>query len=217
MNKNIVPITALLTAATILTAACGTPPESVSAPSSNSAAAPSSGSAVQEYRRAQSEEAKREMRLHVEAGIPHDVDRRYAEAAVADRVPFAFTYGSEGCTLVRLPDKTLWSLDRNGGSLTRDIESEKRFGSWPGAGPGEGRPCSPAVDIPAADDPSASGPFRWIEGGHQRLRVNGVVYAVPAQIPAAGTVLREAVDHEPAPTGGEVVPGVDGAPIPTPN
>ncbi|WP_301121629.1 hypothetical protein [Mycolicibacterium fortuitum] len=207
MNKNIVPITALLTAATILTAACGTPhTEPVAAPSS-SAAAPSSGSAVQEYRKAKSEEAKREMRLHVEAGIPHDVDRRYAEAAAADQVPFAFTYGS--CALVRLPDKTLWSLNGAGGPLTRDVAAEKAFGSWPGAGSGEGRPCSPAVDIPAADAPSASGPYRWIgERGFQRLRVNGAVYALPAEVPESGVALRDAVDHGPAPTSGEVVPGV---------
>ncbi|MFV1360727.1 hypothetical protein [Mycolicibacterium fortuitum] len=206
MNKKYIALVASI--AVSLTAACGTPPESVSAPSSSSAAAPSSGSAVQEYRKAQSEEWKREMRLHVEAGIPHDVDRRYAEAASKDGVPFAFSYG-EGCTWVRLPDKTLWSLNRDGGPLTRDIETEKRFGSWPGAGPGEGRPCSPAVDIPAADDPSSPGPFRWIgERGFQRLRVNGAVYALPAEVPESGMALRDAVDHGPAPTSGEVVPGV---------
>lgn len=208
MNKNLVPITAVLAAATILTAACGTPPESVSAPSSSSAAAPSSGSAVQEYRKAKSEEAKQEMRLHVESGIPHDVDRRYAEAASKDGVPFAFSYG-EGCTWVRLPDKSLWSLNRDGGPLTRDVAAEKAFGSWPGAGSGEGRPCPAAAGIPTADDQAQSGPYRWIgERGFQRLRVNGAVYALPAEVPESGMALRDAVDHGPAPTSGEVVPGV---------
>ncbi|WP_100452056.1 hypothetical protein [Mycobacteroides abscessus] len=207
MNKNIVPITTLLTAAVILTAGCTPHTEPVAAPSS-SAAAPSSGSAVQEYRKAQSEEWKREMRLHVESAIPHAVDRGYAEAAVADQVPFAFSYG-EGCTWVRLPDKSLWSLNRDGGPLTRDTAAEQRFGSWPGAGSGEGRPCPAAAGIPTADDQAQSGPYRWIgERGFQRLRVNGAVYALPAEVPESGMALRDAVDHGPAPTSGEVVPGV---------
>ncbi|WP_435594680.1 hypothetical protein [Tsukamurella tyrosinosolvens] len=212
MHNRFIPVAAL--AAALILAACGTTAEPTAAPSS-SAAAPA-GSAVQEYRTAQAEEAKQEMRLHVAAALPHDVDRRYAEAASKDGVPFTFTYG-EGCSLVRLPDKSLWSLNRDGGSLTRDLAAEERFGSWPGAGSGEGRPCPAAAGIPTADDPSQSGPYRWTERGFQRLRINGAIYAVPAEIPVTGTVLRYAVVHGPAPTLGEVVPGVDGAPIPTPN
>ncbi|SKE70784.1 Uncharacterised protein [Mycobacteroides abscessus subsp. massiliense] len=205
MNKNIGAVA--LAAITLATTACTPPAESISAPSSSVAAAPSS-SAVHEYRKARAEEAKREMRLHVESGIPHDVDRRYAEAASKDGVPFAFTYG-EGCSWVRLPDKTLWPLHAAGGPLTRDTAAEQRFGSWPGAGVSESRPCPAAVGIPVADDPSSPGPYRWVEErGFQRLRWNGAVYAVPAEIPPAGTVLRDAVVHGPAPTLGEVVPGV---------
>lgn len=209
-KKKFAPAAALAAVAALTLAACGTPTETTSAPSS-SAAAPSS-SAVQEYRKAKSEEAKREMRLHVAAALPHDVDRGYAEAAAADRVPFAFSYG--GCAWLRMSDKSLWSLNGAGGSLTRDLAAEERFGSWPGAGSGEGRPCPAAAGIPTADDPSQSGPYRWTERGFQRLRINGAIYAVPAEIPETGTVLRDAVIHGPAPTLGETVPGVDGVPIP---
>lgn len=215
MNQKHIHAAALAAAVTVAFTACAPSTEPPSAPSSTASASPSSDSAVREYRRAQAEEWKREMRLHVAAALPHDVDRRYAEAAVADRVPFAFTYGGEGCTWVRLPDKSLWSLHSSGGLLTRDTAAEKEFGSWPGAGSGEGRSCPAAVGIPAADAPSRSGPYRWIEGGFQRLRINGAIYAVPAEIPETGTVLRDAVIHGPAPTLGETVPGVDGAPIPT--
>lgn len=205
MCKNIALSAVVIAAAAILTTACGTTTEPVAAPSSS--AVPSTGSAVQEYRRAQSEEGKRELRLHVAAALPQAVDRGYAEAASKDGVPFAFTYG-QGCAFFRLPDKSLWSLHSTGGLLTRDVAAEQRFGSWPGAGASDGHPCQRTSGIPTADDPSTPGPFRWTEGGHQRLRVNGVVYAVPVDIPATGTVLRDAVIHGPAPTLGEVVPGV---------
>lgn len=214
MNQKDIHAATLAAAVTVALTACAPSTEPPAAPSSSASESPTR-SAVREYRRAQAEEAKKEMRLHVAAALPHDVDRRYAEAAVADRVPFAFTYGGEGCSWVRLPDKSLWSLNDAGGPLTRDVAAEKAFGSWPGAGSGEGRSCPAAFGIPTADAPSQSGPHRWTEGGHQRLRVNGVVYAVPVEIPATGTVLRDAVFHGPAPTHGEVVPGVDGVPIPT--
>ncbi|MBE5488538.1 hypothetical protein E3G71_001039 [Mycobacteroides abscessus] len=203
-KKYSVAALAVVAALTLATTACTPATEPVAAPSSS--AVPSTGSAVHEYRKAKSEEEKKEMRLHVAAALPHDVDRGYAKAAELDGVPFAFTYG-RGCAFVRLPDRSLWSLNGAGGALTRDTAAEKEFGSWPGANPGEGRPCQPTVGIPAADDPATPGPFRWTEGGHQRLRVNGVVYAVPVEIPESGTVLRDAVIHRPAPTLGEVVPG----------
>lgn len=204
MNKKILIPAALAAAAiTFVTTACGTPTETSSAPSSTGAAA--NNSAVRELRLARAEEGKRELRLSVAAAIPHTVDREYAAAAASDAVPFIFSYG--GCAWMRMPDKSLYNLHGAGGSLTRDTAAEKEFGSWPGAG--EPRVCEPAVGIPTADDPSSPGPYRWVEErGFQRLRWNGAVYAVPAEIPPAGTVLRDAVDHGPAPTLGEVVPGV---------
>jgi len=214
MHNRFIPVAAL--AAAILTTACGTNTggEPTAASPSSSASESPTRSAVHELRLARAEECKRELRLNVAAAIPHTVDREYAAAAASDGTPFVFSYG--GRAWLRMSDKSLWSLDGAGGSLTRDTAAEQAFGSWPGAGSGEGRACQPAGGIPAADDMSQSGPYRWIEGGHQRLRVNSGVYAVPAQIPPTGTVLRFAVIRGPAPTLGEVVPGVDDVPIPPP-
>ncbi|WP_336670440.1 hypothetical protein [Tsukamurella sp. USMM236] len=216
MNKKKYPaLAAAIAAATILTA-CDTTTETASTPSTSSVTASPSDSAVRTYRKAQAEEAKREMRRHVAAGIPEAVDRLYAEAASTDGTPFAFGYGP-GCSWVRLPDGTLWPLHAAGGPLTRDTAAEQRFGSWPGAGASESHPCSPAVNVPAADDLSSPGPYLWTnERGALLLRWNAAVYSVPVNIPETGTALRDAVSHGPAPTLGETVPGVNGAPIPTP-
>lgn len=209
MNKNkyLAPV-AGLAAATLTLTGCTPPAEPVVAPSTSSVAASPSDSAVRTYRKAQAEEAKREMRRHVAAGIPEPVDRLYAEAASTDGTPFAFGYGP-GCSWVRLPDGTLWPLHAAGGPLTRDTAAEQRFGSWPGAGASESHPCSPAVNMPTADDLSSPGPYLWTnERGALLLRWNAAVYSVPVNIPETGTVLRDAVSHGPAPTLGEVVPGV---------
>ncbi|SLH42727.1 Uncharacterised protein [Mycobacteroides abscessus subsp. massiliense] len=195
---------AALAAATMLTTACGTATEPTATPSSSASASPNH-SAVRDLRLARAEEGKRELRLNVAAAIPHTVDREYAAAAASDGTPFIFSYG--GCAWMRMPDKSLYNLHGAGGSLTRDTAAEREFGSWPGSG--ERHVCEPATGIPDADNPSVTAPYRWIgERGFQRLRVNGSVYALPGEIPEAGTVLREAVDHGPAPTNGEVVPGV---------
>ncbi len=180
-KKYVAPI-ALAAALTLTLTACGTT-ETSSAPSSTGAA---SNSAVRELRLARAEEGKRELRLSVAAAIPHTVDREYAAAAASDRTPFIFSYGT-GCAWMRMPDKSLWSLNGAGGALTRDVAAEKEFGSWPGAG--ERRVCEPATGIPDADDPSVTAPYRWIDHGRVAIRVNGKHHELPDQIPESGEVL----------------------------
>lgn len=185
MNTKKYSVAALgaVAALTFTTAGCSTTTETSSAPSSTGAA--SNNSAVRELRLARAEEGKRELRLSVAAAIPHTVDREYANAAASDAVPFIFSYGT--CAWLRMSDKSLWSLNGAGGSLTRDVAAEKEFGSWPGAG--EPRVCEPATGIPDTDDPSVTTPYRWIDHGRVAVRVNGKHHELPDQIPERGEVL----------------------------
>lgn len=183
MKKNSTIGAIALAAVTVALTACSPPTETSSAPSSTGAA--SNNSAVRELRLARAEEGKRELRLSVAAAIPHTVDREYAAAAASDAVPFIFSYGT--CAWLRMPDRSLYSLNGTGGSLTRDVAAEKEFGSWPGAG--DRRACQPATGIPDADDPSVMTPYRWTDRSRIAVRVNGTHYELPDQIPESGEVL----------------------------
>lgn len=187
MNKYVTGIAAALAAAVTLTlTACGTPTEPVAVPSSSASA---TGSAVsdRDARRAAAEVGERELAIYGALGLPSTTDRIAAEAAAARGFPYLFSHG-QGCSWVRTWDAKLWRLygSTNGGALVRDDTAEQAFHSSPGAS--DLWTCNPAEDIPAADDPTASTPYRWTDERGTWVRVASAVYLVPAEIPTRGVV-----------------------------
>ncbi|QHN16533.1 hypothetical protein [Gordonia amarae] len=181
MNKTIGAVA--LAAVTVALTACSPATESISAP--NSSAAPSAVS-DREVKRAEAEAGKRELAILGVLGLPNGVDRIAAEAAAARGFPYLFSHG-EGCSWVRTSDAALWRMyGTDGGQLVRDTEAEKAFHS--NAGASDLWTCSPAANVPTADDPAAHTPYRFVDERGTWVRVGAAVYLVPEPIPARGAV-----------------------------
>ncbi|SKE70749.1 Uncharacterised protein [Mycobacteroides abscessus subsp. massiliense] len=184
MNKKILIPAALAAAAiTLVTTACGTPTEPNSAPSSVSA---SGSTNDRELFREQSRAAERRLEHNGELGIPGPVISQLAEVAVQDGTPLAFSWG-DGCTWVRTPDGSLWSLHSGGGPLTRDDRQRDWFKAHPGAL--VAKECYQLGSMPTQPDPKVSTPFRWRDGATTKVSIDGRAYALPAQISERGAVL----------------------------
>ncbi|MBF9519502.1 hypothetical protein [Mycobacteroides chelonae] len=146
--------------------------------------------------------AKREAEANAAAGMPPGVDRGLAEAAVKDGVPMVFELaaGSDACgQVLRLPDRSLWSLD-TGGALTRNTSLEQTLARWGGALPGYA--CQPGAvttvppfDATAADAANHEGkPYRWRDpdGCSESVRIPGSneTFEVPDAVTVRGDALR---------------------------
>ena len=121
--------------------------------------------------------------------MPSTVDRVAAEYAARQALPFAFTY-RDGCRYIRTWDAALWPLYRGDGALTRDRDDEEWFRLHPGAA--SDRTCHQLANVPTVDDPAVSTPYRWRAGDRNLVRVNGVVFELPHDIPERGVALRPA-------------------------
>ncbi|ABK65149.1 hypothetical protein [Mycobacterium avium] len=185
MNKQKYSFPVAALAAVMTLAACGTPTEPASAPSSVSA----SPFGAREVKRAEAQVGERELALHGVLSIPSTVDRIAAEAAASKALPYAFTYRT-GCTWLRTWDAKLWSLHSGGGVLARGVDDERWFRSNPGAA--SDSICRETGSVPTADDASVSTPYRWRDGNRDLVRVQGVVFELPRDIPEPGVALRPA-------------------------
>lgn len=187
---------AALAVVTLAGCAPGPDPQTGAAPSSTT----QSKSALKEYERS----IERELDRNGAVGLPAGVKRAYAEAAAQDGVPFAFAYdnrpGDGTCTWLRLPNRTLWSLN-TGGALSRDTHAENLFREHPGAAVAllcDEQPAPVGLDIGAADAASTSGaPYRWTDGCKTFVRVPGssTDYWVPDKLTVSGTTLGTEVDQ----------------------
>lgn len=200
-----IPITAsLVLAAAATLAGCAPAPAHEAKPSSST----SSKSALQVYEMERDRTYKRELAANAALGLPHDVDRRLAEAAAADHVPLAFTH--DDCGYIRLPDRSLWSLNTVGGVLARDTELPdllSRYGGWLPATDCTMRGVNASIpvglDLVAADAANANGaPYRWKELDRgipckTFVRVPGspTHYWLPATPSTAGQPLSAEVDQ----------------------
>ncbi|BDD80280.1 hypothetical protein TPB0596_00430 [Tsukamurella pulmonis] len=188
--------------------ACGTNTagEPTAAPSSASAA-PSTSTFANSADEADADRAAR-----ARAGLPNSggITLEDAQAAANRGVPFVFGAGGTGCAWLRLPDGSLYALHdtaaRTGSSaLVRDRGTEAAFRADPDYEPGR---CRPAEGIPTADDPTQPAPYRWVGAyGNTYLRWHGQTFIIPGTV-GPGLALR--------PITSEVIPGVDGVPIPPP-
>lgn len=140
-------------------------------------------------KRAEAQVGERELALHGVLSIPSTVDRIAAEAAASKALPYAFTYRT-GCTWLRTWDAKLWSLHSGGGVLARGVDDERWFRSNPGAA--SDSICRETGSVPTADDASVSTPYRWRDGNRDLVRVQGVVFELPRDIPEPGVALRPA-------------------------
>ncbi|MCV7204936.1 hypothetical protein H7J71_23260 [Mycolicibacterium peregrinum] len=166
-----------------LTTACTPTPDPIAAPSSN--ATPSVAS-DREVKRAEAEAGKRELAILGVLGLPNGVDRIAAEAAAARGFPYLFSHG-EGCSWVRTSDAALWRMyGTDGGQLVRDTEAEKAFHG--NAGASDLWTCSPAANVPTADDPAATTPYQFVDERGTWVRVGAAVYLVPEPVPTRGAV-----------------------------
>ncbi|MFD9829005.1 hypothetical protein ACFWXB_16155 [Tsukamurella tyrosinosolvens] len=197
-------IYASLAAALTLTAACGTGGEPVAAPSSSSTA-PSSTAPVSA---ADQTDAGRAAAGRL--GLPYlGTDVGTVEAAAKVGHPYVFGAG-RGCAWLRLPDGSLWAIHdttaRTGNAaLVRDRGTEAAWKADPDFEPGT---CRPAEGIPTADDATQPEPYRWVGSyGNVFLRWGGRTYIIPGTV-GVGLALK--------PITSEVIPGVDGVPIPPP-
>ncbi|WP_100522460.1 hypothetical protein [Mycobacteroides abscessus] len=181
MNKNIGAIA--LAAVTLALTACGTTTEPTAAPTSSTAPSVASH---REVKRAEAEAGKRELAILGVLGLPNGVDRIAAEAAAARGFPYLFSHG-EGCSWVRTSDAALWRMyGTDGGQLVRDTEAESAFHS--NAGASDLWTCSPAANVPTADDPTANTPYRFVDERGTWVRVGSAVYLVPEPVPTRGAV-----------------------------
>lgn len=180
MKRKFIPAgVAIAATATIALTACGTTTETTSTPSSSVAS-------DRDAKRAESEAGKRELAVLGVLGLPNGADRVAAEAAAARGFPYLFSHG-EGCAWLRTWDAKLWRLyGTNGGALVRDTEAEKAFHSNPGAS--DLWTCSPAANVPTADDPAATTPYRFVDERGTWVRVGSAVYLVPEPVPTRGAV-----------------------------
>lgn len=185
MNKQKYSVAALAAAAlTLTTAACTSATEPVPAPSSSA-----SPFGAREVKKAEAQVGERELALHGVLSIPSTVDRIAAEAAARQALPYAFTYRT-GCTWLRTWDAKLWSLHSGGGALTRGVDDERWFRSNPGAA--SDSICRETGSVPTADGVSVETPYRWRDGNRDLVRVNGVIFELPHDIPERGVALRVA-------------------------
>ncbi|SKR41405.1 Uncharacterised protein [Mycobacteroides abscessus subsp. abscessus] len=197
---------AALAAATLAGCSTGTAPQTGAAPSS----ATQSRSALREYERS----IEQEMDRNGAVGLPAGVKRAYAEAAAQDGVPYVFSYGGSSCSWLRLPDRSLWSLNTGGGTLTRDRDQEQFFRQHPGAADavtctlrGVNASIPVGLDTAAADVVNASGaPYRWRDRCETWVRIPGspTNYWLPDAPPAAGRALSTGSDGEQGGCGGGV-------------
>lgn len=185
MNKQKYSVAALAAAAlTLTTAACTSATEPVPAPSSSA-----SPFGAREVKKAEAQVGERELDLFGVLALPSTVDRIAAEAAASKALPYVFTY-RDGCQYIRTWDAALWPLYRGDGALTRDLHGEEWFRSNPGAA--SDRTCYQLANIPTVDDPTVSTPYRWRDGDRNLVRVNGVTFELPHDIPERGVALRVA-------------------------
>ncbi|QZH66712.1 hypothetical protein [Mycolicibacterium farcinogenes] len=178
-------LAAVVAAATITLAACGTN-------TAEPAAAPSSSASPYdelEVKKAEMKVAERDLDMHGVLALPANVDRVAAEDAARQALPFAFTY-RDGCRYLRTWDAGLWPLYRGEGALTRARDDEEWFRLHPGAA--SDRTCHQLANVPTADDPTVTTPYRWRQGSRDLVRVQGVVFVIPDAIPERGVALRTA-------------------------
>lgn len=183
-KKYSVPVAALAAVAAMSLTAC--------TPNTEPASAPSSASPFDELevKKAEMKVAERDLDLHGVLALPSSVDRVAAENAASKAMPFAFAW-NEGCAWIRTWDAALWPLHGDsGGTLNRGREDETRFRTYPGAL--SARTCDPVGSIPTADDPSVTSPYRWRDGDRTLVRVKGVTFELPTEIPERGLALRPA-------------------------
>lgn len=183
---------ALVLAATVTLAGCSSGPMQATdaAPTSTTP----SMSALQAYERS----IEADMEASGAVTLPVSANRAHAEAAALDQVPFAFAYDDHPagtCTWLRLPDRTLWSLN-SGGELSRDLHSEELFRKHPGAAVALGCDDEPApvgLDLAAADTAERSGvPYRWRDACATFVRVPGSAskpYRLPGRLTTGGDTL----------------------------
>lgn len=178
-------VAALAAAALTLTTACGTAAtDPVAAPSSSA-----SPFGAREVKKAEAQVGEREFALHGVLSIPSTVDRIAAEDAASKALPYVFTY-RDGCRYLRTWDAGLWPLYRGEGALTRARDDEEWFRLHPGAA--SDRTCHQLANVPTADDPTVTTPYRWRAGDRNLVRVQGVVFVIPDAIPERGVALRTA-------------------------
>lgn len=200
MNTTEFAAAGLALAAVVTLAGCAADPttETGAAPTSTTP----SKSALQEYERS----IKRGMEASGAQILPVSANRPLAVAAAQDGVPFAFAYdnrpGTGTCTWLRLPDRSLWSLN-TGGALSRDTHAETLFREHPGAAVAllcDEQPAPVGLDVAAADAANAAGaPYRWRDGCTTFVRVPGSPdgpYQLPDRQTAGGDALgRVATDY----------------------
>lgn len=207
-------IPAALAAVALTLTACDTTTsgEPAATPSSSSTAPSSSSTAPSSTTFANAADAVDAGRAAAaRLGLPYlGTDVENAQAAAKDGRPYVFGAGGTGCAWLRLPSGSLYALHstlvRTGNAaLVRDVGTEAAWRADPDFEPGR---CEPAEGIPTADDPSAAEPFRWIGAyGNTYLRWGGRTYIIPGTV-GVGLALK--------PITSEVIPGVDGVPIPPP-
>lgn len=205
MNTKIIS-SALALAATVTLSGCSTgpSPETGAAPVSSTP----SRSALHEYERS----IEREMDRNGAVGLPAAVNRAYAEAAAKDGTPYVFSYGGSSCSWLRLPDRSLWSLNNGGGALTRDRDQEQFFRKHPGAADavtctmrGVNASIPVGLDVAAADAAAEAGaPYRWRDNCETYVRIPGSAtsYWLSDSPPAAGRALSTETDGEQGGCGG---------------
>ncbi|OBK09601.1 hypothetical protein A5637_29230 [Mycolicibacterium fortuitum] len=182
-KKYVVPIA--FAAATITLAACGTnTAEPTAAPSSSA-----SPFDAREVKKAEAQVGERELDIFGVLAMPSTVDRIAAEDAASKALPYVFTY-RDGCRYLRTWDAGLWPLYRGEGALTRARDDEEWFRLHPGAA--SDRTCHQLANVPTADDPTVTTPYRWRQGSRDLVRVQGVVFVIPDAIPERGVALRTA-------------------------
>lgn len=167
-------------------------------------------SALREYERS----IEQEMDRNGAVGLPAGVKRAYAEAAAQDGVPYVFSYGGSSCSWLRLPDRSLWSLNNGGGALARDRDQEQFFRKHPGAADamtctmrGVNASIPVGLDTAAADAATKSGrPYRWRDNCETWVRIPGssTSYWLPATPSATGRALSTHSDGEQGGCGGGV-------------
>ncbi|WOF19454.1 hypothetical protein IHV82_01360 [Mycobacterium avium] len=175
---------AAVVAATATLTACTSATEPAAAPSASA-----SPFGAREVKKAEAQVGEREFALHGVLSIPSTVDRIAAEDAASKALPYVFTY-RDGCQYLRTWDAALWPLYRGDGALTRARDDEQWFRLHPGAA--SDRTCYQLANIPTVDDPTVSTPYRWRDGDRDLVRVQGVVFELPRDIPEPGVALRPA-------------------------
>lgn len=177
---------AAVVALTLTTTACTPATEPTAAPSASTAASPFG---EREVKRAEMKTAERELDIFGVLAMPSTVDRIAAEDAASKALPYVFTY-RDGCRYLRTWDAGLWPLYRGEGALTRARDDEEWFRLHPGAA--SDRTCHQLANVPTADDPTVTTPYRWRQGSRDLVRVQGVVFVIPDAIPERGVALRTA-------------------------